>query len=127
MEISINQATELQNQLKNVDQFYLAKSYLIPSDLLSQALNLSPEQLSQFAGLRIYLGAEYSAPVDQAANNNGTLTVSPVIVAVDNNGNDIMIQTPTESNSKIFTSSFFCPPTCPANNNLSENAIIKIS
>lgn len=90
---------------------------------MPKALNLSPEQLSQFAGLRIYLGAECSAPVDQAANNNGTLTVSPVIVAVDNNGNDIINQTPGDA-SEIYYKSFPCPNKCSIENPLSSNAEI---
>jgi hypothetical protein len=65
-----------------------------------------------------YFSKKYSQPVDQAANNNGTLTVSPIIVGVDNNGNDIV------NDSSIFLSLKHCPVTCPNNNALSENSQI---
>jgi hypothetical protein len=122
MEISINQANELQDKLKNADQFYLAKSYLIPSDLLAQALNVPIDQLGAYEGIRIYLGAEYSQPVDQAANNNGTITAFPIVIAVDNSGNDIIN---TEGASGIFYKSTTCPSICPSPNPISSNAVIK--
>jgi hypothetical protein len=72
-----------------------------------------------------YFSKKYSQPVDQAANNNGTLTVSPIIVAVDTNGNDVIIESALESQSKIFYSAFFCPPTCSSSNEISDKSFIK--
>ncbi len=129
-EISMNEANAMQEALNNASTFYIAKSCLIDASVIAAAFNINPDALTNFNGLRIYFGLKYHEAVDQAANNDGTKTLEPFVVAVDDKGNDIIGNVPfnVSLDSQIYDKDDICPPFCPTTtNNLNLNSQIIVA
>ena len=125
-EISMNEANAMQEALNNATNFYIAKSYLIESSAIAAAFNINPDALTNFNGLRIYFGLKYHGAVDQAVNNDGTKTLEPFVVAVDDKGNDIIgiVNPNISTNSLIFNHIPACPDLCSSTNAITANTSI---
>lgn len=127
-EISMDEANGMQEALNNANNFYIAKSCLIDISVIANAFGINPDSLTDFDGLRIYFGLKYNEAVDQAANNDGTKTLEPMVVAVDNKGDDILgnVSSGTANGSMVYDDTLQCPMICSSNNNLSLNAEILV-
>jgi hypothetical protein len=128
-EISMDEANGMQEALNNANNFYIAKSYLIDISVIASAFGINPDSLTDYSGLRIYFGLKYHGAVDQAANDDGTKTLEPMVVAVDNKEEDIIGSVPsnTSNGSHIFGQVLRCPPKCNSSvNELSSNSEISI-
>ena len=125
-EISMDEANGMQEALNNANNFYIAKSCLIDISVIANAFGINPDSLTDYDGLRIYFGLKYNAAVDQAANNDGTKTLEPMFVAVDNKGDDILgnVSSGTANGSLLYDKIRQCPPICSESNPLSLNSEI---
>ena len=125
-EISMDEANGMQEALNNANNFYIAKSYLIDISVIASAFGINPDTLTNYNGLRIYFGLKYHAAVDQAANNDGTKTLEPMVVAVDSKGDDILgnVSSGTANGSMLYDRVSPCPPDCGSTNELTNNSEI---
>ena len=122
----MDDANGMQEALNNANNYYIAKSCLIDISVIASAFGINPDSLTEYSGLRIYFGLKYHPVVDQAANNDGTKTLEPIVVAVDNNGDDILgdVSGETQNGSKIFSGIKPCPASCPSSNGLTAYSTI---
>ncbi len=125
-EISMDEANGMQEALNNANNFYIAKSCLIDISVIANAFGINPDSLTDYDGLRIYFGLKYNEAVDQAANNDGTKTLEPMVVAVDIKGDDILgnVSSGTANGSMVYDYCGSCPPICSNVNSLESNSSI---